>query len=110
LGQSPTDDSLLKMLYLAMINITKKWAGRRQDWSVIYAQMAIFLGRPDKPPSLTLHFCSILLHTLHFTHNWGYTPATLMWRVYASLPENIPTIFLIASTVLTFFRFILRQF
>ncbi len=30
----PTDDSLLKMLYLAMIDITKKWTGRRQDWSM----------------------------------------------------------------------------
>ncbi len=38
----PTDESLLKMLYLAMIDITKKWTGRRQDWSVIYAQLAIF--------------------------------------------------------------------
>lgn len=27
----PTDDSLLKMLYLAMIDITSKWTGRRQD-------------------------------------------------------------------------------
>ena len=40
----PTDDSLLKMLYLAMMDITKKWTGKRQDWSVIYAQMAIFFG------------------------------------------------------------------
>ena len=31
----PTDDSLLKMLYLAMIDITKKWTGRRQDWGQI---------------------------------------------------------------------------
>ena len=31
----PTDDSLLKMLYLAMMDITKKWTGRRQDWSGI---------------------------------------------------------------------------
>lgn len=38
----PTDDSLFKMLYLAMIDITKKWTGRRQDWSSIYAQIAIF--------------------------------------------------------------------
>ena len=30
----PTDDSLLKMLYLAMMDITKKWTGRRQDWSL----------------------------------------------------------------------------
>ena len=28
----PTDDSLLKMLYLAMIDITKKWTGKRRDW------------------------------------------------------------------------------
>ena len=40
----PTDDSLLKMLYLAMMDITKKWTGRRQDWSVIHAQMAIFFA------------------------------------------------------------------
>ena len=26
----PTDDALLKMLYLAMIDITKKWTGRPQ--------------------------------------------------------------------------------
>ena len=38
----PTDDSLLKMLYLAMIDITKKWTGRRQDWSMIHAQLSIF--------------------------------------------------------------------
>lgn len=40
----PTDDSLFKMLYLAMKDITKKWTGRRQDWSRIYAQLAIFYG------------------------------------------------------------------
>ena len=31
----PTDDSLLKMLYLAMIDITKKWTGKRKDWGQI---------------------------------------------------------------------------
>ena len=42
----PTDDSLLKMLYLAMMDITKKWTGRRRDWSVIHAQLPIyFVGR-----------------------------------------------------------------
>ena len=40
----PTDDSLFKMLYLAMMDITKKWSGRRQDWSGIYAQLVIFFG------------------------------------------------------------------
>ncbi len=40
----PTDDSLFKMLYLAMMDITKKWTGRRQDWSTIYAQLVVFFG------------------------------------------------------------------
>ncbi|MBQ3704415.1 MAG: transposase [Oscillospiraceae bacterium] len=40
----PTDDSLFKMLYLAMMDITRKWTGRRQDWSVIYAQLVVFFG------------------------------------------------------------------
>ena len=44
----PTDDSLLKMLYLAMIDITKKWTGRRQDWSAIHAQLAIYYA--DRMP------------------------------------------------------------
>ena len=44
----PTDDSLFKMLYLAMLDITKKWTGRRQDWSVIHAQLAVFYA--DRMP------------------------------------------------------------
>ena len=38
----PTDDSLLKMLHLAMIDITKKWTGRRADWGKIHAQLSIY--------------------------------------------------------------------
>ena len=38
----PSDDSLLKMLYLAMMDIAKKWTGRRQDWSAIHAQLAVY--------------------------------------------------------------------
>lgn len=38
----PTDDSLLKLLYLATADITKKWTGRRQDWSRIRAQLEIY--------------------------------------------------------------------
>ncbi|HOA20778.1 MAG TPA: IS256 family transposase [Sedimentibacter sp.] len=38
----PNDDSLLKMLYLAMMDITKKWTGRRQDWGKIHSQLVIF--------------------------------------------------------------------
>lgn len=40
----PSDDSLLKMLYFAMMDITKKRTGRRQDWSLIHAQMAIYFA------------------------------------------------------------------
>ena len=45
----PTDDSMLKMLYLAMMDITKKWTGRRQDWSRIHAQLSIYFAErmPD---------------------------------------------------------------
>lgn len=38
----PTDDSLLKMLYLAMIDIIKKWTGRCHDWGKIHSQLVIF--------------------------------------------------------------------
>ncbi len=42
----PTDDALLKMLYLAMIDITKKWTMRTRDWGKIINQLAIhFEGR-----------------------------------------------------------------
>ena len=36
----PTDDSFLKMLYLAMIDITKKWTGKRKDWGQIHSQLS----------------------------------------------------------------------
>ena len=38
----PSDDSLLKMLYLAMMDITKKWTGHRKDWGQIHSQLEIF--------------------------------------------------------------------
>jgi transposase-like protein len=40
----PTDDALLKMLYLAMMDITKKWTGRRKDWGVIHSQLEVFFA------------------------------------------------------------------
>ena len=40
----PTDESLFKMLYLAMMDITRKWTGRRQDWSVIHAQLSVYFA------------------------------------------------------------------
>lgn len=38
----PTDDSLLKMQYLAMMDITKKWTDHRQDWGQIHSQLEIY--------------------------------------------------------------------
>ena len=43
-GVFPTDDSLLKMLYLAMMDITKKWTGKRKDWGQIHSQLEIFFA------------------------------------------------------------------
>lgn len=38
----PSDNSLLKMPYLATMDITKKWTGRRQDWGGIRSQLEIY--------------------------------------------------------------------
>ena len=38
----PSDDSLLKMLYLVTMDITKKWTGHRQDWGQIRSQLEIY--------------------------------------------------------------------
>lgn len=38
----PSDDSLLKMLYLATMDITRKWTGHRQDWGLIHSQLEIY--------------------------------------------------------------------
>lgn len=38
----PTDESLLKMLYLANVDITKKWTQRIRNWSMIIGQLNIF--------------------------------------------------------------------
>jgi transposase-like protein len=40
----PTDDALLKILYLAMMDITKKWTGRRRDWGTIHSQLEVFFA------------------------------------------------------------------
>lgn len=43
-GVFPTDDSLLKMLYLAMMDITRKWTGKRREWWQIHSQLEIFFA------------------------------------------------------------------
>lgn len=42
----PSDDSLMKCLYLAVQNITKKWTGRYGNWDLILGELSImFDGR-----------------------------------------------------------------
>ena len=38
----PTDESLLKMLYLAQVDITKKWTQRVRSWATIIGQLSIY--------------------------------------------------------------------
>jgi len=38
----PTDESLLKMLYLATMDITKKWSQSIRNWSMVLAQLSIY--------------------------------------------------------------------
>lgn len=46
----PTDDALLKMLYLAMQDITRKWTMRVPNWGKILLQLTIlFPGRVPEP-------------------------------------------------------------
>ncbi|URZ00958.1 IS256 family transposase [Clostridium felsineum] len=45
----PNDEALLKMLYLATIDITKKWTQGIRGWAQILAQLSIFFeGRLDE--------------------------------------------------------------
>jgi transposase-like protein len=40
----PSDEALFKMLYLATMDITKKWTGRRREWGTIHSQLQVFFG------------------------------------------------------------------
>lgn len=40
----PNDDSLLKMLYLAQVDITRNRTGRRRVWGEIHSQSEIFFA------------------------------------------------------------------
>lgn len=42
----PSNESLMKCLYLATLNITKKWNGRYRNWDLILGELSImFEGR-----------------------------------------------------------------
>jgi putative transposase len=38
----PTDEALLKMLYLATMDVIRKWTGRVQNWSQMLLQFSVF--------------------------------------------------------------------
>uniref|UniRef100_UPI002596170A IS256 family transposase n=1 Tax=uncultured Brevibacillus sp. TaxID=169970 RepID=UPI002596170A len=38
----PTDESLLKMLYLATMDVLRKWTGRVQNWGQILLQLTVY--------------------------------------------------------------------
>ncbi|GAC42801.1 transposase and inactivated derivative [Paenibacillus popilliae ATCC 14706] len=38
----PTDEALLKMLYLVTIDVTRKWTGCVQNWGQMLLQLSVF--------------------------------------------------------------------
>jgi putative transposase len=45
----PSDEALLKMLYLSTMDIMKKWTGRVQGWGQIILQLSIHFGERITP-------------------------------------------------------------
>ena len=45
----PSDDSLLKILYLAMQDATKKWTQPRRNWGIIHSQLEIYFAERLQP-------------------------------------------------------------
>jgi len=45
----PTDDALLKMLYLVTINVLRKWTGRVHNWGQILMQLSVFFEDRVRP-------------------------------------------------------------
>ncbi|MED1876499.1 IS256 family transposase [Brevibacillus borstelensis] len=45
----PTDDALLKMLYLVTMDVLRKWTGRVQNWGQILLQLSVFFKDRVQP-------------------------------------------------------------
>lgn len=45
----PTDDALLKMLYLVAMDVLRKWTGRVQNWGHILLQLCVFFEDRVQP-------------------------------------------------------------
>lgn len=48
----PSDDALFKMIYLAMMDATKKWTGKSWDWGQTLDQLCIYFGDRISPEDL----------------------------------------------------------
>ena len=48
----PTDDALFKSIYLAMVDITKKWTGTAWNWGQTLDQLMIYFGDRISPSDL----------------------------------------------------------
>lgn len=48
----PTDDALFKSIYLAMVDITKKWTGTAWNWGQTLDQLMIYFGDRITPSDL----------------------------------------------------------
>ena len=48
----PTDDALFKMLYLAMMDATKKWTGKAWDWGLTLDQLCIYFEDRIQPEDI----------------------------------------------------------
>jgi len=48
----PTDDALFKMLYLAIMDVTKKWEGKPWNWGQILEQLCIYFEERITPQDL----------------------------------------------------------
>jgi putative transposase len=44
-GAFPSDDSLLKLIYLAAMDVSKKWTQKHRDWSLIIGQLSIYFEK-----------------------------------------------------------------
>ena len=60
-AQFPTDDALVKMLYLVTREATRKWTTRIQNWGEILGQLEIYFE--DRAPAFTQS--GILKNSLH---------------------------------------------
>jgi transposase-like protein len=40
----PNDQAIIKLVFLAVEEASKKWTFRRRDWAMIYSQLVIFFG------------------------------------------------------------------